>query len=129
MFERKFQHLQQSSSAKPPEPPPPTDPLEERAPFDPHTAAKYDDDHERKITFRLKSAAGAGLVLMVLYAITTLFSGPSSRDGGFEPTRRLSEQEEFEALRARHDIGRARSKQGFFQRIFCGSYQRSAFCD
>ena len=132
MFERKFQNL--VSSNPPPPPPAETDPpaseLLDKKPLDPHTVARHEDENEQKVTFRLKSAAGAGLLLIVLYALIQAVSPQrASIEGGEYSMRRMSEQEQFEALRASHDTEQAKSKQGFLQRIFCGSHRRSTFCE
>jgi len=80
---------------------------------------------EAKVTLRLKSAAGAGLALLIIYGLIATFSGGSRHSS----ERRLQAAAEERAEPEDRSIEHARAKAGFFNRIFCGGLRRASFCD
>ncbi len=80
---------------------------------------------EAKVTFRLKSAAGAGLAMLILYGlIAALSGGPHPTESSYA---RFEGAEQFD--QDDRSVETARAKVGFIQRLFCGGLRRSSFCD
>ncbi len=118
MFERKFPGLSifSSSGANNDKPEaPPVDEASFREPRDP-------TERYNQVTFRLKSVAGIGFILLAMFAVMEVLNGDSRP----RPAINGYSDRPLETRSVEH----ARRKVGFLERTFCrGGLRRSSFCD
>ena len=92
--------------------------------FNSHTVWDREANYA-KVTFRLKSAAGVGLAMLIVYGVIATLSGGPKHSA--EKRMEIAAEERFNP--EERTIEGARAKAGFFNRLFCSGLRRSSFCE